>query len=70
MKDLEKLFYETDFSKHTDLKSKLADKLFGAQTSNKVVSFPFAAISDDDAEMVSAARGMIRNELEKKDRED
>ena len=28
------------------------------------------AESDDDAEMVSAARGMIRNELEKKDRED
>ena len=70
MKDLEKLLYETDFSKHTDLKERLAKKLFQPQTSKKVVSFPFAALSDDDAEMVSAARGMTGAEFEKKDLDD
>lgn len=69
MKDLEKLLYETDFSKHTDLKARLAKKLFQTETSKKVVSFPFASLSDDDAEMVSAARGAT-NAFEKKDKED
>ena len=70
MKDLEKLLYETDFSKHTDLKSKLAKKLFQSETSSKVVSFPFAALSDDDAEMVSAARGLTGIEFAKIDPDD
>ena len=60
MKDLEKMLYQTDFSKNTDLKARLADRLFGSQSSSsdKIVSFPFASLSEDEVEMVSAARGL------------
>ena len=60
MKDLEKMLYQTDFSKNTDLKARLADRLFGSQSasSDKIVSFPFASLSEDEAEMVAAARGL------------
>ena len=59
MKDLERMLYQTDFSKNTDLKARLADRLFGAQSSSdKIVSFPFASLSENEAEMVTAARGL------------
>ena len=68
MKDLEKMLYQTDFSKNTDLKARLADKLFGTQSasSDKIVSFPFASLSADEAEMVSAARGLIDEDPNRK----
>ena len=61
MKDLERTLYSTDFSKHTDLKGRLAAKLFGTSTAQttKVVSFPFQMISDEDAELVNAAQGIF-----------
>ena len=36
MKDLEQTLYDTDFSKDTDLKSRLAARLFGSASSSKV----------------------------------
>ena len=59
MTNLEEALSSTDFSRNTDLKTRLAEKLFGRQTSSKVVSFPFSRISDDDAELVNAAQGLI-----------
>ena len=53
MDNFEKAFYNTDFSKHTDLKARLADKLFGSKKSSKVISF--TRIADEDAAFVNAA---------------
>lgn len=67
MDNFEKAFYNTDFSKHTDLKARLADKLFGSKKSSKVVSF--TRIADEDAAFVNAAQGIYteNNDLLKKD---
>ena len=56
MKDLERMFGEVDFSKHTDLKARLADRLFGHNVSSKTV--PFRRLSDEDAAFVNAAQGL------------
>ena len=59
MKDLEKTLYETDFSKYTDLKDRLAKQLFSKPAAkSKVVSFPFARLSEDEIELVNAASGL------------
>ena len=61
MDRLEESFYQVDFSQYTDLKDRLAARLFGAQsqkTSSKVVPFKtFARLSEDDLELVNAAQG-------------
>ena len=57
MKDIEKMFSNTDFSKHTDLKERLAKQLFQSAPSDKVTSFPFQRISDDDLDLINAAQG-------------
>ena len=59
MKNIEKLLYSTDFSRDTDLKERLAKKLFSARSSGKVVAFPFRKLSDDDLELVNAAQGQM-----------
>ncbi len=59
MNNLEKTLYDTDFSKYTDLKERLAKKLFsGTAEKSKVVQFPFAKLSDDQIELVNAAQGL------------
>ena len=59
MKKLEQALYETDFSKYTDLKDRLAGQLFSRSASkSKVVAFPFARLSDEQAELVNAAQGI------------
>ena len=61
MTNLEKALSKTDFSRNTDLKARLASRLFGQQTSSssKVIAFPFSRISDDEAELVNAAQGLV-----------
>ena len=60
MKNLEQMLYNTDFSRNTDLKARLAGKLFAGSPSqsDKVVSFPFSRLSDEDADLVNAAQGI------------
>lgn len=62
MKDIEKMFSNTDFSKHTDLKERLAKQLFQPTPSDKVVSLPFQSLSDDDLDFVNAAQGIWRDD--------
>ena len=69
MRDFEQTMKDTDFSKYTDLKSRLAKRLFSGNTSKKVVSFPFASISDEDAAFVNAAQGIYQNDHLKKDKD-
>ena len=44
----------------TDLKERLAAKLFGTSSkkADNVVSFPFARLSEEETELVNAARGL------------
>ena len=65
MGDFEKAFYDTDFSKYTDLKAKLADKLFASKKSSKVISF--TRLSDEQASFVNAAQGLYPEDPTKKD---
>ena len=64
MKDMEQKFYGTDFSKYTDLKERLAARLFASAaapasgSSSKVAQFPFRALADDEIELVNAAQGI------------
>ena len=58
MSDMEELFYQTDFSKYTDLKSKLAERLFEKKTTKRTRSFTYTRLSDDDVEFVNAAQGI------------
>ena len=60
MENFEKAFYNTDFSKNTDLKARLAEKLFSSRKSSKVISF--TRISDEDAAFVNAAQGIYTEE--------
>ena len=62
MKDIEKMFSNTDFSKHTDLKERLAKQLFQPTPSDKVTSLPFQSLSDDDLDFVNAAQGIWRDD--------
>ncbi len=66
MKDLERTLYETDFSKYTDLKSRLAKKLFSQKDNDKIVQLPFARLSDDDVAYVYAAQGVHGDEFMQK----
>ena len=63
MKDLERTFGEVDFSRHTDLKARLADRLFAHSVSKKTI--PFRRLSDDDVEFVNAAQGLYVDEQDK-----
>lgn len=56
MDAMEHVFYQTDFSKYTDLKSQLADKLFKKKTFKKTISF--TPLSEGDLEYVNAAQGI------------
>lgn len=62
MKDIEKMFSNTDFSKHTDLKERLAKQLFQSASSSKVTSFPFQSLSDEDMDLVNAAQGIYQDD--------
>ena len=62
MKDIEKMFANTDFSKHTDLKHRLRKQLFQSAGSSKVTSFPFQSLSDDDMGLVNAAQGIWQDD--------
>ena len=69
MKDLERMFRQTDFSKYTDLKARLANQLFGQkeERSATITAFPFARLSDTETEMVRAAQGIMYKDPNKKD---
>ena len=56
MTNLEEALRQTDFSKYTDLKQRLAGKLFSKEASRKVL--PFSRITDEDAAYVNAAQGI------------
>ncbi len=58
MDAFERALYQTDFSKYTDLKSRLAARLFGQKNEEKTTRFGFSQISDEDAEYVNAAQGL------------
>ena len=62
MSKMEEKLYKADFSKNTDLKARLASKLFSSGTKNSTSSF--VQLSDEDLEFVNAAQGTWR---EKKD---
>ncbi len=62
MKDVEKLFNKADFSKYTDLKDRLSQKLFSSDTSKKSTQFSYESLSDDDLESLNAAQGLYSNE--------
>ena len=58
MKDVEKLFEKADFSKYTDLKDRLSQKLFSSTTSQKITRGSYESLSEDDLEFVNAAQGL------------
>jgi len=64
MDAFEHTLYQTDFSKYTDLKSRLAGRLFGEK--KEASRFTFSHVSDEEAEYVNAAQG-LPPELKKKD---
>ena len=57
MDKLERKLYDTDFSKYTDLKSRLAGRLFTQKSNGKTT--PFVRLSDSDVELVNAAQGLM-----------
>ena len=65
MSRLEKILQQTEFSQDTDLKARLAKRLFSAGTSSKVVQGAFTRISDEDAELVAAAQGIYIDDPKK-----
>ena len=65
---LEQVLYGTDFSKYTDLKERLAEKLFAKKTFRKSTARYFTRLSDDDLEFVNAAQG-LQNPLFNEDQE-
>ena len=58
MDAFERTLYETDFSQYTDLKTRLAAKLFGSKKEERTTRFTFNHITDDEAEFVNAAQGL------------
>ena len=58
MDAFERTLYQTDFSKYTDLKSRLAARLFSQKNEEKTSRFGFSHISDEQAEYVNAAQGL------------
>ena len=65
MKDLEQTLYDTDFSKDTDLKSRLAARLFGSASSSKVRSIAYRQLTDEETELVNAAQGIWVDDKDK-----
>jgi hypothetical protein len=65
MKDLEQTLYDTDFSKDTDLKSRLAARLFGSASSSKVSSIAYRQLTDEETELVNAAQGIWVDDKDK-----
>ncbi len=61
MKDIETMFHQVDFSKDTDLKERLAKRLFSSKSSNKITQFPFQRLSDNEIELVNAAQGLFQD---------
>lgn len=61
MKDIETMFHQVDFSKDTDLKERLAKRLFASKSSNKITQFPFQRLSDNEIELVNAAQGIYQD---------
>lgn len=59
MKNIENMFYNTDFSKNTDLKERLRARLFNSASTSKVTSFPFQQLDDADMDLVNAAQGIL-----------
>ena len=66
MRDIETMFRQTDFSKDTDLKERLAKRLFASKSSNKITQFPFQRLSDNDVELVNAAQGLYPDPKDEK----
>ena len=56
MADFTELLTQADFSRETDLKSRLRRKLFRTEQSKKVVAFQ--PIEDDSLILVNAAQGL------------
>ena len=54
---LEEKLRSVDFSKHTDLKARLAQRLFSSTVSAKVSQFEM--LSDEAAELVNAEQGIF-----------
>ena len=59
MKNIENMFYNTDFSKNTDLKERLRARLFSSAPASKVTSFPFQQLDDADMDLINAAQGIL-----------
>ena len=59
MKDIKKMFSQTDFSRYTDLNERLAKQLFSANTTSASSSSPFQQLSDNQIELVNAAQGLF-----------
>ena len=66
MADITTFFRKADFSIETDLKERLAQKLFRQNPSEKII--PFRKITEEDAELVSAARGILQDDPFKENR--
>ena len=58
MNKFEFLFRRADFSKYSDLQSRLGEQLFKEKKSGKTVPFPFTALSDEETAFVNAAQGL------------
>ncbi len=58
MNKFEFLFRRADFSKYSDLQSRLGEQLFNEKKSGKTVPFPFTALSDEETAFVNAAQGL------------
>ena len=68
MEDIGRLLRKADFSKETDLKSRLAGQLFDAQHTGKEI--PFTRLSPEELMQVSAARGIPDSRLPQELQED
>ena len=67
MRDIEAMFKQVDFSRDTDLKERLRNRLFREKKSDKVVAFK--RVSDEDLMYVAAAKGLQDTPPKKKDDE-
>ena len=59
MEDFEEKLRGSDFSRYTDLKPRLAKRLFGSSDTSGKVSSSYISVSDDEAEYVTAAAGIF-----------
>ena len=60
MENIGRLFGEADFSRETNLKSRLSEQLFGGRQT-KAKTLPFEKLSADQLQQVSAAGGIRRD---------